>query len=100
MLQMPAEFHLQGWNFLLNIYDNGMTTSSTYNLLQPAQKRFLVSIVLRRQDMDVNKLSNVRRVIRRGSKAEMTTVAVREQSIDCQTPRRRACSVDAGTDSK
>ncbi len=67
MLQiLPQMDYKQGyrdWNFLLNVRDNGLTTSTTFTILRPAHQDIPAFYCpTRRSDMAVEKLPNVRRL--------------------------------------
>jgi prepilin-type N-terminal cleavage/methylation domain-containing protein/prepilin-type processing-associated H-X9-DG protein len=61
--QMDYKSIYTNWNFVLNVYDNGLTTSSLYNAAQPAQKEIPgFYCPTRRSDMAVGKLDHVQRI--------------------------------------
>ncbi len=61
--QMDYSAAYKQWNFLLNVFDNGMTTSSTFNSFRPAHQDIgIFYCPTRRGDMAVAKLSYVRRI--------------------------------------
>ena len=61
--QMDYKSNYTNWNFNLNVFDNGMTTSSTFNAFRPAHQDIPPFYCpTRRSDMAVSKLSFVRRI--------------------------------------